>query len=118
MQEEIKQITKEDLSHFIGTEQYTKGFLNVLYTDGIVFLMNNGLSWLVTDISSYKVHEKVKNLEFQAWTLTVKKNKGVLTLTDGNENIILKQNYSYTNCPIETIKMYLVDNVLMLASEY
>ncbi len=114
-----KPLTKSDLSQFIGTENYYKGWLGVLYTDGVQYISLNGLSWLVTDICSYQVKSEVKNLDFQSWTLKVNTDKtAVLTLTDGNNNKLLEQKYSYTDCPIDEIKLYLIDNVLMLVSEY
>lgn len=113
-------ITKENLSRFYGTENYHKlPFFKTLLTDGVAYLMENGASWLVTDILSYQTHEKVKDMQFQVWTLKVKDQKGELTLReDTDEPIIIKQNYTYTDFPMGEIKLFVIDNVMLLTSEY
>ena len=46
--------------------------------------------------------------EFQLYTLTVKDNKAILTGDDGNNKIFAKQEFEYTDFPLDNIKFYCV----------
>ena len=67
-----------------------------------------------------KLETKVSAEEFQFWKLTVNlsENTGTLICEDGNGLNVYAQRIEYTDCPLNEIKFYLVDNVLMLPSEY
>ncbi len=117
-------MTTIDLSCFTGTENYWKNaMLCFQYTDGVKFLaVEANAYWLLTDISAFQrlpaVQAYLKRDYFQSWTLRVADNVGILTLTDGNGNVIHKHRYMYTDFPLSEVKFYLVDGVLMLVSEY
>lgn len=128
-------ITEQDLDGFNGTEHYYKDFLDILLTDGVKFLAEKlKCYWLITDISSvYNNEPKVKeNREvncFLVVRLRIDKEKSNALLEisedlDGDKpiNLLYSQKYEYTdiceNYDGNEIKFYLVDNVLMLPSEY
>lgn len=112
------------LGQFTGTEQYYKGYMGVNYTDGVQYLAGMGVSWLITDICAVvKVEPKVKTESFVSIKCLKKdKNKAVVFYTDGNENVLFKQEYEYTDLWDKTdsteISLFYTDNVLMLANEY
>lgn len=108
----------KDLGHFTGTEKYTKGFMGVKLTDGVVYVMQNGYSWFVTDFSVI-AKTKLKNEEFLSIELTLHTTKktGIMMVTDGNGKKLYSQRYEYTDAKKE-FKMFYTDGVLMLASEY
>jgi len=55
------EIEKLNLSGFMGTTEYHKGYLGVLLTDGSHYVGYNNAFWLITDICSVlKVDKKVK----------------------------------------------------------
>ena len=103
----------KDLGQFYGTERYHKA-LNKLVTDGIKYIMENGYSWFVTDAIV-----AINTLEdgFKVIKLKVKDNKAEMIITDGDEKILYKQNYDYTDAKRE-LKLYYNQGVLMLAGEY
>lgn len=127
--EEINQLWKDgvmkDLQGFSGSdyEDYTHSSIPMLglkmyLSPGTQFFeKKTGCRSLVSDISSYQIYPKVKQEEFQSWTLTRKPGgKGFLLVgTDGNDNIIAKQNYGEDeiNFPLDEIKFFVerVDNV-------
>lgn len=120
--EQIKQ--RLNLSNFYGTENYYKGYLNVTLTDGVYFVMLNKASWLITDICSVvKIHRKVRDEEFVSITFKVNTdNTAEVIYTDGNNNVLYKQEYKYTDFlkhfeEIE-VKFFYTNDVLMLSGEY
>ena len=122
-----QQINKLNLSGFTGTENYYKHMFNYNLTDGVYYLMEKGFcSWLISDIIVFSAMKpKLKDEGFLSWELSIKgkeNDKGVLTCTDGNENILFKKNYSYTDFYKKTglnkINLYVIDKVVLLTSEY
>lgn len=112
-----------NLNNFTGTEKYYKGFMGVLLTDGSYFVGSNGASWLISDICVIlKINKKVKAEEFVLIRCNFDKNKAFISYEDGNNNVLFKQNYDYTDFEEhfeeKEVKFYYVDNVLMLNSEY
>ena len=120
MNKQIQQddLTLKDLNQFHGTERYynVMGF-NV--TDGINYITKNGYSWFVTDFLSVALCKKeVKQESFICIKLKLlDDNKAKMFVTDGNDKIIYKQEYNYTNVKKE-LTLYFIDKVLLLSSEY
>ena len=114
---------KSSLSHFTGTSRYIRDpFTGLMHTDGIGHLADRAEAhWLLSDIGAvFGHHPKVKEMPFQLWALVVDEDrKAILTCReDCNTPAIYEQNYEYTDFPVGTWKMYLIDGVLMLPSEY
>jgi hypothetical protein len=114
---------KSSLSHFIGTTWYIRDlFTSLIHIDGIEHLAERAEAhWLVSDIGTmFRYHPNVKDIPFQLWTLTADgDNKAVLTCReDCDMPMIYEQKYEYTDFPVGTWKMYLIDGVLMVPSEY
>jgi len=114
------------ISRSIGTEKYTRHFMGLLMTDGVVQLREDAdCYWLIDAIASYKRTE-----EFQIWELKVdlEKKTAVLTMKeDSDKPAKVKQEFEYTNFPLDNVKFYLqlgsIDGVnpayiLMLTNEY
>lgn len=112
---------KTKLESFHGTQNYYKHWTGLLlYTDGVRFLAQEaGAYWLIDAIASYQVKKKVRAIPFQLWELEVKNNEGVLTMKeDCDKPNVVKQEISYTDFPLDKIKLYLIDGILLLPSEY
>ncbi len=111
----------EDLGNFTGTESYHKISLypNVNLTDGITYVMNNGYSWFITDmLAVVRTKEEIRNEDFLSITLVINKDKtAIAKITDGNEKVLYKQEYKWTNGK-KNLNLYLTNNVLMLSQEY
>ena len=106
----------KDLGQFYGTEQYHAGFLGVNMTDGVAYIVSNGYSWFVTDAISV-IRIMLKGKEFLSVKLTVKDNTAKMEITDGNDNVLYRQNYDYTDAKRD-LTLFYADNVLMLSGEY
>jgi hypothetical protein len=114
---------KSSLSHFTGTTRYIRDpFTGLMHTDGIEHLAERaGAQWLISDIGAvFRHHPGIKGIAFQLWTLTVDEdNTAILTCReDCDTPALYEQRYEYTDFPVGTWKMYLINGVLMVPSEY
>lgn len=110
---------KAELAGFTGTESYYRHFSGLLYTEGVKFLADKaGCHWLIDIVASYQY--KLKNIGFQLWTLKVMPDRTaeVTAKEDTNTPILVSQKIEYTDFPLSEIKLYYIDGVLILLSEY
>ena len=124
----------QNLQHFCGSEQYYKHWLGLCYTDGIKYLAENAQCfWLIDAIASHQPTAK-KNprlKEFQLWFLHVGTghefikpkagNAAVLTCwedtpTPETKPVIIQQ-IPFTDFPLQEIKLYLQEKILLLPDE-
>jgi len=109
-------LKQSDLSQFYGTEHYYKHWLGCVYTDGVKYMAEKAQAyWLLDVVFSYRRKEP-----FQIWEL---KKTGTTTAIvtmkeDTNEPILVSQEIPRTDFPLDEIKLYLIDGVLLLTSEY
>jgi hypothetical protein len=111
----------EDLSQFTGSENWYQHSLlkSVFYTDGAKYVAQRGKAyWLLDLIASAQCVKKVKQEEFQVWTLKVNDHKGVITADDGDGRVIYSQKIEFTDFPLDEIKFYFVNSIILLPSEY
>lgn len=116
------------LAYCTGTEQYWKlpGFLgsSMKYTDGVQYLAQNAdCYWLLTAIASYQPELKSKHKRvypFQLWELKVKEDhSAVLTCAEDSDiPPVITQAIEFTDFPLPEFKLWLVNGVLLLPSEY
>ena len=117
-----------ELKGFIGTQNYYRHFTGLLYTDGVKHLADRaGAHWLLDAVFSYQ-SKKIRALPFQVWTLKVLrselgKNKSepmaVLEMReDTDKPVKVRQEIAYTDFPQGEVKLYLIEGVLILPSEY
>ncbi len=105
-----------DLNQFTGTENYYRHWMGCVFTDGVQYLAEQaGAYWLIDAVFSYRRREP-----FQVWTLKKNDdNSAVLTMQeDSGEPAKVRQTIPFTDFPLERIKLYLIDGVLLLTSEY
>jgi hypothetical protein len=120
---EFEKLTLSDLTGFTGTETWYRHPVvkRILYTEGVRFMsVKAGAYWLIDEITFGQYHPRVKTQEFQVWTLSVNllESTGTLTCDDGNGRVLCSKQIPYTDFPLEEIKIYLTNNVILLPSEY
>ena len=111
---------REELKVFTGTFHYYDHW-GLQLTDGVMYLAERAEAhWLVDLVWSYQCREHIKKEPFQLYQLVVdkKEQKGTVTCSDGNDNILMSQEIQYTDFPLEKISLYLIDGILLLPSEY
>jgi len=105
------------LAQCTGTTQYYKHFLGGKFTDGVQAMAELCQAyWLIDVCFSYRMKEP-----FQIWTLTMTGERScVVTMKeDSNRPELIEQKIPYTDFPLKDgIKLYLIDGVLLLPSEY
>ena len=111
-----------DLLLFTGTEQYYKNHSMpfMVYTDGVKHLFETrNAYWLGNQISAnIKWCTPLRNQPFMSCELITESSEAVLVFTDGNHNILLSEEIPYTDFPDKGVCIWIVDNVIMLPSEY
>jgi len=118
MEEHIDDLELKDLGQYYGSVNNIN-VLGIQCTEGIQYIMNNGYSWLVTDLlPKVKFDKMLMDEEFLSIELKLLADKGAqVTIGDGNGNVLHTQDYAYTDAKVE-LKLFLTNGVLMLAGEY
>ena len=120
-------LTETDLNSFCGTTQYFRYLCGLKLTDGVKYLADEaGAYWLLDIISSYQHDPKIRRERFQVWELTLSpdnattgKHEAVVTMkTDSDRPLMVEQQIEYTDFPLDSITLYLIDGVILLTSEY
>ena len=115
------------LAQFTGSNElhkWSRLFSRDVLTDGAFYLAENaGAFWLMDAIASHQTSRHLRSENFQTWTLAQNSHNWHLTCTDGNGVAILRQVISYSDFPLETVKLFAARNELggitvMLPSEY
>jgi hypothetical protein len=109
------------ISQATGTSQYHRfsmfsGF--PLITDGVLALAESaGCFWLLDIIGSYQ-SDKALDKNFQVWKLEVNPDNSADVYGYNDTTLIITQKIPYTDFPLDEIKLYLIDGVILLPSEY
>ena len=112
------------LAQFIGTDQWWNHWTQrAAYTDGVKYLADEvGAHWLIDLVVSWQLKPKVAREPFQVWTLKVNEDRTAVAEcwddTPGESNRLARQEIEYTDFPLEEIRLYFCDGVLLLPSEY
>lgn len=112
------------LNQFTGTEQYYKHLHDFLYTDGIQYLASKfECYWLLAEIGNLNKTEQIliRNTGFQVWTLQrISPDSEAFTIKvdDGNKNLLFQKEITYSDFKYDLATLWMVDNVLLLPSEY
>lgn len=111
---------KLELSLFTGTEFWHRHPLNreLVLTDGAKFFMDRAEAWWFSDIVATELAPMQRKEPFMLIVLHSFDNKALLFADDGDGKKIWQRDIDYTDCPPGVWKFYLIDNVLLLPSEY
>lgn len=118
---------KEGLQHFHGTEMfYQIPLLQTRFTDGLKYLAEVAeCFWLITDTSvigkSLMDHSRFITIDYKRFSREMQESKGYeaeIIYSDGNDNILEKHGYRVTDFPLDELRLYFVNDTLMLPSEY
>ncbi len=118
---------KEGLQHFHGTEMfYQIPLLRTRFTDGLKYLANVAdCFWLITDTSviakSLINRSEFITIDFKRLSKEKQEISGYeaeIIYTDGNNTILEKHQYRKTDFPLDELRLFFVNDTLMLPSEY
>src|SRR5215471_14079566 len=104
----MSKLTRGDLAHFTGSDQFYRHALNrrMLYTDGVQYLAEKaGAYWLLDKIATLQLEPAIRGEEFQVWRLTVTDSRARLTCDDGNDNSapLYAEDIDFTDFPLDEI---------------
>jgi len=117
----IKKEIQNIIAHSIGTTAYHR-FSAIpsfpIITDGVKAVAETaGCYWLLDIIGSYQ-HEPTLDKVFQVWTLTVDLEKCTGVVHGYNDaELIITQDIPFTDFPLESFKLFLMDGVILLPNE-
>ncbi|MAM34884.1 MAG: hypothetical protein CMH28_07410 [Micavibrio sp.] len=117
-------LQEQDLKNFCGTEVWYRypAFKAYLYTEGVQYVAEHGEAyWLLDKIfACHACVPKLSGEDFCSWELkkNVEGQGARLICTDGNYNELYSESILYTDFPLQSIKFYCVNDVLLLPSEY
>ena len=117
----------EGLQHFNGSEiLFQIPLLKTRFTNGIKYLANEAeCFWLVTDASviakSLMNKSRFITIDFRKFSkeeMEVIGYEARIDYSDGNGHIFESHKYHITDFPLDELRLFFVDNTLMLPSEY
>lgn len=116
--EEIRNI----LAHATGSESYHKYSCIPGYpviTDNVLILAEGAeCFWFLDVIGSHQNNRKLDK-SFQVWKLIVDtESESAVVQAYNDTTLIITQAISHTDFPLEELKLYLIDGVILLPSEY
>ncbi|MAO17528.1 MAG: hypothetical protein CMH44_11755, partial [Muricauda sp.] len=118
---------KEQLEQFHGSQQlFALPLCQTRYTEGIQFLATSANAfWLLTDASvmgkSLMSKSRFITIDFKRYTQAEAETHGydaVIAYSDGNGSVFTEQPYHITDFPLDQLRLFFVDNTLLLPSEY
>ena len=126
MKAQVNEI-KDGLQHFHGSETvFQIPLLRTRYTNGLKYLAEAAKCfWLITDTSviakSLMDRSEFITIDFKRLPEDKQDFTGYeaeIIYTDGNDNILEKHGYRATDFPLDELRLFFVNNTLMLPSEY
>jgi hypothetical protein len=117
---------KDTLKEFHGTTGYHKhlfpGRPAILITDGCKYVRDQlNAYWLFDAILSYQADLSRRQINFQVWELKQLRVDLTWLLTcreDTGTKPVVRQAIEYSDFPIDYIKIWVIDKVALLPSEY
>ena len=117
---------KAELKEFHGTSVYHKhlypGRPAILITDGCQYIRDKLKAyWLFDAILSYQADLLRQQVKFQVWELKQQRTDLSWLLTcreDKDTKTIVRQRIEFSDFPIDYIKIWVIDKVALLPSEY
>src|SRR5258705_12313698 len=112
-----KTLTTSDLRQFTGSETWYMHWCNprITFTDGVKYVaQHGGAFWLIDAIVFRQDVPAVKATRSQFWKLAVANKSAILSCEDGNGDVVYTQVIDFTDFPLPEIKIWFMDNVLLL----
>ncbi len=113
------QNANDALKHHNSTDDYYRYLCGMLITDGAKALADDfQCYWFIDVVCSYQ--GGLKEHSFQVWTLKryEETTVAVVTCTDGNDNVLCKQDIPFTDFKPLGATIWVEGNVVLLPSEH
>ena len=112
----------EIINHSRGSEAYHRfsSFNHYpVVTDGVIALAEAAeCFWLLDIIGSYQTNKRL-DPNFQVWKIVVSHDDNTAIVSGYNDTtLIVQQEISYTDFPLDELKLYLMNGIILLPSEH
>ena len=117
--------SKQEILDILNHAHCSEGYHNFsllpgspVVTDGVLALAEAaGCHWLLDVIGSYQ-RDKRLDPAFQVWTVEVSEDRSAVVRGYNDTVLIITQEIPITDFPMDKLKLFLMDGVVMLPSEY
>ena len=115
-------VINESLSQFHGSDtiyKYSIGSKYFHHTEGVLFLADScHCFWLLDCVLSYQGSSYLEGEDFQVWKFQRFEDKWLLSCSDGDGSLLVDQDISFSDFPLNEITLWCVGGTLLLPSEY
>ena len=112
-------LTINELRQFTGTEHWYKHLSGYLYTDGVLYVAQEGGAFWLIDKIMFTTRVKNNLQEFGVWKLEVNEDKSaILVCKDGNYHELYREKIEWTDLSLNKIELWFENGVLILPSEH
>jgi len=125
MSKQTAQEIETNLSYFTGTDGYHRFNGNILITDGVKYMAEACQAFWFLDIiwSVLSTNKTINGYDRVFCKLEMTgEDTALVTLDDGNKNVLYFQTIDYTDFPLKEIKVFAFQEgeyrLLLLPSEY
>ena len=117
----------QNLEQFCGSEVvYNLPLFNYKYTEGVHYLAEQAACyWMLTDIAAVVRRLRAKHgfivALFKRYNEAEQQrthHEAVISYGDGNGITLFEQQYTITDFPLDELRLFFVDDTLMLPNEY
>lgn len=108
---------KSDLSQFYGSENFYRHFTGLRFSDGVKYFAEKAQAfWFIDLVAS--ITPALRKEPFVVFELVVQGSAADFKAHDGNGAYLAFKRIAYTDCPEGHFKFYLMNNTLIVPSEY
>jgi hypothetical protein len=117
-------LTEANLAQFTGSETLYQHPFGVRYTEGVKYMAEHGGAyWLIDAIASWQIDPTVRNdrmlQQIQFWKLTVNEDRSATLICERDEgDIAITQEIPFTDFPLQEVRLYCQQRIVLLPSEY
>ena len=90
----------------------------MLYTDGVQYFCEKAGCYWFLDIVATELFRLQRQHPFMVITLAADDGEADIFAEDGDGGAIYKRHINFTDAPDGTWRFYLIDNIVLLPSEY
>ena len=103
-------LTINELRQFSGTEYWYKHLSGYLYTDGVLYVAQEGGAFWLIDKILFTTRAKNSLQEFGAWKFEVNEDKSaILVCEDGNYHELYREKIEWTDFPLNCLNSFIVN---------
>jgi hypothetical protein len=113
---------RASLQNFTGTTEYHRHWSGMRFTDGVRFLAEEAKAYWLLDLIASWQRDALEDrwlFEFQLWEVFVRPARtAVVVCSRDSEDEAFRQEISYTDFPLDYMKLYVERGIVLLPTEH